>query len=402
MFTGKTFGFILAAVVLFFLGSFTNVGWVRIVDAVLWGMLGLSLLLQWLSLTAVEAQRRLTRVEHTDGGPSPMEDDAIEVEVALANRRFWPRFFISVSYDAPMESPESRWQRFFLANLKGHGTVRLASTAQCYRRGLHHFGPVIIDSQVPFGLFRRRKRKKTPLSVLVYPRVYPMKRLALAEGALGASDQPRRARTGQDVIGSRRYSPGDPLRHIHWRNTDRVRELIVKELEDTTERALTVAFDVRQSIGEGRETTLEYSIKLAATIGLYVMSLGESIRLVAGGLQGEWAYPEPFLRQLAMIEPAESPALSTLLQTEVGPSPAIAIVAAPDEREANELAESLARLPRLAAVVLEGFGPLHEQVGQAEAIRRAGVPTVVCRQGNLAEAIAELQNAGLRSSPVAR
>ena len=57
MFTTKAFAFIVVAVFLFFLASVTNVGWVRIVDAILWGMLGLSLLLEWLSVTAVDVVR---------------------------------------------------------------------------------------------------------------------------------------------------------------------------------------------------------------------------------------------------------------------------------------------------------------------------------------------------------
>ena len=50
-----------------------------------------------------------------------MEDDFVEVELELHNRWFWPRFFVSATYEAPMESEPSRWQRFFAANLKGHG-----------------------------------------------------------------------------------------------------------------------------------------------------------------------------------------------------------------------------------------------------------------------------------------
>ena len=106
MITGRAVGFLFAAVLLFFLAGVTNVGWVRIVDAVLWGMLLLSLILQWLSVTAVHARRRLVSVEHAGGLPGPMEDDFVEVELELKNRRFWPRFFLSVAYQAPVESDD--------------------------------------------------------------------------------------------------------------------------------------------------------------------------------------------------------------------------------------------------------------------------------------------------------
>ena len=302
-------------------------GWVRIVDSVLWGMLGLSLLLQWLSVAAVDARRRLLKIEHGGSGPAPMEDDVAEVEVELRNRWFWPRFFISLAYDAPMERPESRLVRFFAANLSGHGTVTLTSRVHCYRRGMHRLGPVTIESRVPFGLFRRRRHQEAPLSLLVYPRAYPIQRLRLAEGARGPSDRPQRARSGQTVIGSPYYYPGDPLRHIHWPNTARLGRLAVKELEDTAERALTVVFDTRKAIGTGRETTLEYSIKLAASIGLYAFSLGESVQLVTGRSQTEWAAPEPFLRELALLETSEPELpISSCLGPSNAPSSTRAIV----------------------------------------------------------------------------
>ena len=391
MFTARAVGFLVLAVFLFLLGGVTNVGWVRIVDAVIWGMLGLSLLLQWLSVKAVDARRRVVKIEHSAGSLSPMEDDIATVELELENGWFWPRFFLSAAYEAPSESPESRWHRFFVANLSGHGRVRLESGVRCYRRGLHRFDPVTIESRAPFGLFRRRRRVEAPLSLLVYPRAYPLRRLALTEGALGPSERQQRARTGPEVVGSRQYYPGDSLRNIHWRNTARTRRLAVREMEDAVERALTVVFDVRRSIGDGRETTMEYSIKLAATIGMHVLKSGESIRLVAGNVRGEWADPEPFLRELALIESSASPPMDTALQTLSGHSPVIAIVAGTDHEAARAVERSMPRLPGLAAVVLEGFSEPDAVPGPAQSLQRAGLPTVVCQRGKLAEAVSELE-----------
>ena len=370
MFTTKTFAFIAVAVFLFFLASVTSVGWVRILDALLWGMLGLSLLLEWLSVTAVDVVRRIVGIEHDGAPPGPVEDDVVEVELELRNRWFWPRFFVSATYEAPMESEPSRWQRFFAANLKGHGTVRLSSRLRCYRRGLHELGPVTLESQVPFGLFRKRRTKQAPLPLLVYPRSYPMKRLALAGQARAPSELKKRARMGQEVIGSRYYYPGDPLKLIHWRNTARLRKLAVKEMEDTAERALTVIFDARRDTGHGRETTLEYAIKIAASLGVHAIQAGESARLLAGALQGEWAAPEPFLRQLALLEPSESADLATSIRSAPRSSPAVVIVAAADIEGVRAVAQGVTFLPGLVAVVLEGFDDADMEAGSAESLTK--------------------------------
>ncbi len=390
MLNGRAIGLSVVAIVLFLLAGATNVGWVRVVDAVLFGMLLLSLLLEWLSVTAVDASRRLVGVERSTGDVGPMEDDTIEVEVELRNRRFWPRFFTSISYEAPLAPPTERWQRFFLANLSGHSTVGLTSRIECYRRGVHHLLPVTIESQVPFGLFRRRRVQEAPLSVLVYPHVYPMKQLALTQVATGVAQQSRRSRTGQEVIGSREYTPGDPMRLVHWRNTARLGRLAVKEVEDTSERALSIVFDTRESIGEERESTLEYAVKLAASIGVYAMKSGEAVQLLAGMVQGEWSVQEPFLRTLATIEPSDSPSLENLLQMVPPSTPAVAFVAAQDEEGLRAIQNQTGRLSSLSVVVLEGFG------GQgpnevALRLQGTGIDAVACRRGEIEEAITALE-----------
>ena len=46
--TGKAIGFLIAAIVLYFLAGLTQVGWLYLVDSVLWGIFALSGLAFWL------------------------------------------------------------------------------------------------------------------------------------------------------------------------------------------------------------------------------------------------------------------------------------------------------------------------------------------------------------------
>ena len=394
MITKRGVGLLLTAIMLFLLAGATNVGWVRIFDAVLWGMLLLSLLLQWLSVTKVEVTRRLLAIHSSRGWDAPMEEDAVEVEVTLHNGWFWPRFFVSLSYDAPMESPDSRVQRLFVANLKGHEDVSVVSRIRCYRRGLHRFGPVTIESQAPFGLFRKRKHRPAPLSLLVYPRAYDMRSMALLQSPRGESSRPQRSRGGQEVVGSREYYQGDPLRHIHWRNTARLGKLAVKELEDTAEKAVTIVLDPGRNFGSGRETTLEYGVKLAASVGLHVIGAGESVRLLADHLRGEWADPEAFLNELALLEPSESSPLSETLAGLTADSNAVVIVSAADHDGLRALADHAGRLAGIAAVVLGGFTEEDHPAAAADALLAQGIPTANCVKGSLQECISQLEALG--------
>ena len=97
-------------------------------------------------------------------------------------------------------------------------------------------GVVTVESRAPFGLFRWRTRLEAPLSVLVYPEVHAMERLPLLEGAQGTAARPRRTPMGHEIVSSRQYFPGDPVRDIHWRNTARLGKPMVKEHEDAQDR----------------------------------------------------------------------------------------------------------------------------------------------------------------------
>ena len=72
MITAKGAGFLIAAVLLFFLARLTGVGWLYLVDSVLWGMILFSALLPWLSAVRLEAQHRVELPGSPEGvtGPS--------------------------------------------------------------------------------------------------------------------------------------------------------------------------------------------------------------------------------------------------------------------------------------------------------------------------------------------
>ena len=308
--------FVATAIFTFLLARLTQVGWLYLLDAMLWGVILLSLVLPWLAVMSLEARRCVVRREGGGpGSPGPSKGEVIQVELWLENCRFWPRYFLSVSYDCPLASPVERWQRYKVPHLEGGTSLALVSTVQCHRRGLHQFGTVNVESKAPFGLFRRRRRLPSPLSVLVYPQIYPLHRLSLLEGIQGTAVRPRRTRVGQEIAGSRNYFPGDSLQHIHWRNTARVGHPMVKEFEDTQENTLVIAFDSSQDLGQGQETVLEYSIKLAASVAGYGIERGGKVRLLTGRLPGQEIPWTLLLKELALLEAGQGPGLPALLES---------------------------------------------------------------------------------------
>ena len=381
------------AVFIYLFARITQVGWLYLLDAILWGALLVSLLLPWLAVMSLSAHRRMVRREGSLTSVGPTEGEVVQVELRLKNGTAWPRYLLSVSYDCPLASPEEQRQRTFVHLLNRRDSTVTRSAVLCHRRGLHRFGPVNVESQAPFGLFRRRKRLPSPLTVLVYPLVHPLGRLPLLEGMEGMAARPRRTRTGQEIAGSRRYFPGDTLRHIHWRNTARLGRPMVKEFEDTQENTLVIAFDSSKDSEDGPQSVLEYSIKLAASVARYVMERGGMVRLLTGRLPGVEMPWEALLQELALLEAGQGPGLPDLVDSLPAESRVLALVAEEDYRGIEALIRRAGQVSGMAVVVLGGICEFLPQgtERQMETLRRAGVPVVRCRRGELLEALRSLE-----------
>jgi uncharacterized protein (DUF58 family) len=128
MITSKGIGFLVAAIAVFFLGRLTQVGWLYLIDAVLWGIILLSAILPWLGVGFLQAQRRLEHSGASEGRDGPAEGESVDVAVTLKNRASWPRFFLSVSYHCPLAAPDQSRPRFFLGQLPGSDQSTMSSS----------------------------------------------------------------------------------------------------------------------------------------------------------------------------------------------------------------------------------------------------------------------------------
>lgn len=408
MITAKGAGVLASALAIYILARLSQVGWLYLVDSVFWGALVLALVLPWLGVAFISAHRSATPADRTKTGGRLSEGDQVNITVFLKNRLFYPRFFHSVKFASTLGGPQEAEQRFFVAQLPGSGTLKLESTAEAYVRGLHHLGPVILESSAPFGLFRRRRTLTGPQPMLVLPRVYPLNRLTLVDGQDSQSAKTRVSRSGLDVAGSRPYVPGDSPRMVHWRNTARAGRMMVKETEDETDKTLHIMFDSGDVWGEGKDTNFEYAIKLAVTVADYALKNGVPVRVWGSHLHGEGvasatATVDPLgttltwtelLESLAVASPAGRVAMGEGLASLPTGANIFIVVSADDETAHQNLRRALARSGESIVVRLEGFGEptMHADVGDSLAI--AGASVLTCGPGGLARTLSEIEAMG--------
>jgi len=158
-----------------------------------------------------------------------LEDETVEVRLKVTNNGYLAKLFIKVLEDCPFAQPEERHRAFFLTTLNPKSMRAFSYTATCYRRGHYASSSTTLESSGLLRLVVRRRTFELPLNLTVYPTYYQMEGLPVAETAWMDWGHAVKSSAAAEFYGSREYQQGDPLRHIHWRNTARLGYFMLKE-----------------------------------------------------------------------------------------------------------------------------------------------------------------------------
>ncbi|MCZ6788820.1 MAG: DUF58 domain-containing protein [Chloroflexi bacterium] len=385
--------FIGGGVVVYLLAGQTQIGWLYLLDAMIWSLVALSALLPWWSLKSLRVERQVWLPSPPNGRQQlalPIEGDAVEIRLRVTNRGRLARHFIKVVDDCPLEEPGTRHRAFLLPTVAARSDVDFSYTVDCFRRGRYTSATAIVETAAPLGLFVRRRRYDLPLSVTVYPGYYEMTGVPVASDVWAEQGQMVRASAASDFYGSREYQHGDPLRHIHWRNTARLGQFVVKEFEEASQGSVAVAFETARDWGMGKETTVEDAIKIAASLARHGGDAGRSIGILAGPaplLQASWLEAMDYLAGLTLEQSG------SLEELTAPPEPArtlLAIVPANETGLIPSLQRMAERERRLVVVLLEGFAP-GEMPGEfASRLGSGSIDLVRCSRGDLKAAVEAL------------
>ena len=379
--------FIISGAFVYFLASQTQVGWVYLFDALIWSLVILALLIPRASLKSLKVERQvlLTWLAETELN-GPTEDEKIEVRLTVTNHGRFARHFIKIIEDCPFAPPDKRQQTFFIPRLEPRATVAFNYEVEGYKRGHYPSATITLHASDPLGLMMKKKSIEFPLNLTVYPRYYSIEATPAADATWAEWGLSVRSNAAEELYGSREYRYGDPLKHIHWRNTARLGQFMLKEFEQSRQGEITVVFDTRHDFGSGRDTTLEYSIKIAASLAKLCADLGRSINIIAGERP---LYYAGWLGAMDFLSRLEDGTESKL---EPVPEPGQVIVAIASARDTDliPVIQKWVGWGRLSLVLLEGFAPKEKPDEFLSQLRGDGVDLIRCTPGNLETATKNL------------
>lgn len=217
------------------------------------------------------------------------EGELIDICIDVNNRGMAGRSMIEVVDIFPAAEPGAQNPMTFIARLAGRKKRSYSFKLQCYKRGEYRIGPLALTSSYPLGIsIARKEMTGSEVPFLVFPEVFDIVKLPLVSGSvapMSGIETASKAGGSEEFFGTREYRQRDSLRYIHWPSTARHSQLIVKEFEIRASVEVTIVIDLhrKSEIGKGKETTLEYAVKIAASTAQYSLDCGHTVQLVCFG-----------------------------------------------------------------------------------------------------------------------
>lgn len=255
------------------------------------------------------------------GPERALEGDTVVFSVEVENLGWLPRFMVELVDRLPFvgaaENGPDNTDKLLgsVSYVPAGGKRRFEVPLLCEKRGFYRLGPVGLASSFPLGLAEARKSTNHGVQTLtIYPKVFPILSMPL----FGAPSQIHRGgyllpegAGAAEFSGLREYRRGDNPRHVHWPTSARLNELMVKEFEPLASACICIALDLAKdaNIGRGNQTTLEYAVRIAASVAGFACGQTMHSRLLAEGSEplriasgkGEHHY-QTILDALAVVE----------------------------------------------------------------------------------------------------
>ncbi len=183
-----------------------------------------------------------------------------------------------------------------LASLPPGETLDLEYTLIA-RRGRFDFPDILVTASDQQGLFRRQVRLAAPAHLLVLPRTWRLRRVAIRPLRTRGTAGPVPARqggSGVDFFGVREYQVGDPRRWINWRASARhPRSLFTNEFEQERIADVGLILDARQrhEIRLADDSLFEYAVRATASLAEAFLNDGNRVGLLVYGRFLDWTFP---------------------------------------------------------------------------------------------------------------
>ena len=243
-------------------------------------LLLLSRLWSRLSIRGITARVKKT-VDHRQIG------DYFEEEFTVINNSRMPTPLVEVQEDTDLPG----YQNKMSFNLSSRGSYQWRTRPYCQHRGQFRVGGLNVKVTDPLGFFMTTERLGEPQYTIVYPTPLELPYFQVIPHQETGQNLRRwfASEVGPNASRVREYTSGDSLRRIHWQSTAHTGKLVVKEFDPDRShfafKEIWLVLDMYRAsrLGDGDETTEEYSITIAASLARKYINDEKRVGLIASG-----------------------------------------------------------------------------------------------------------------------
>ncbi len=207
---------------------------------------------------------------------------------------------VGSSFQAPVEKK--------IVSLEAGETEAFEREVRCTRRGKYDMREFQIKTGDPFGLFQLSKFLATGEEIIIYPKLTRLQEIKpLARQHFGDFDQKENRFENHSLISDlREWQAGDSIKKIHWKQTARQEQIVVKNYEKKGDIAPKIFLDMSESsyLHDCKHRLEDMAVDIAASFMYYFLGNNISVELFseplyAGSLGG--SQPGDFLEVMDRI-----------------------------------------------------------------------------------------------------
>jgi len=219
-----------------------------------------------------------------------VKGQVLELHIRIHNDKPFPFTMMRVEV-AGVSLREKTVLRFSLAE---KDWVEFNLPLPCPYRGIYKVGMVRVEVSDIFGLVRlsyplEKLAYYHRVELKVYPRIVAFSHLSSpARDAKYLVGKVRLAQDGDTYSGLRSWQPGDAAKRVHWKQSARKKELLVRQYERPGEAGLLLAIDNATPgvTGEGALIYGDMCCEAAAAIGMHSIKSGYGVAVMDGRERG--------------------------------------------------------------------------------------------------------------------
>lgn len=167
-------------------------------------------------------------------------------KIAIKNRYVIPFPMLKIKYSIPNIDADKNEFKFKNLCLNSKQTLNLSQNVICVYTGIYESKLCYIELRDIFNFFRFRLKLKSTVKLSVVPRKLVLDDF---ENELFAHSQNYinlYSNSYSEMIGTRQYIYGDELKFIHWKNSAKLDEIVVKQFQAESESQILIALDLKK------------------------------------------------------------------------------------------------------------------------------------------------------------